>query len=185
MPSPGLPAPFKELPSTAAVLAPHEGLLIPSSQATPPLPTPHVPLPRAKPRSVLVVDMDRLTTQVTHLSLQGGQLGALVDYCTSRVEAVEDQLRASLQVLLGFDALRAVARYQEVPVEKALRKVLAMGPIERIKAYPSRPPSGNRGLSGRVRQEQTAITFDVSFPRLTLPLSSHPIVAHFYPLRDG
>lgn len=129
--------------------------------------------------------MVRLTSQVTHLSLQGGQLGALVDYCTSRVEAVEDQLRASLQVLLGFDALRAVARYQEVPVEKALRKALAMGPIERIKAYPSRPPSGNRGLSGRVRQEQTAITFDVSFPRLTLPLSSHPIVAHFYPLRDG
>lgn len=109
--------------------------------------------------------MDRLTQKVDDLSVRGDQLAREMEVCASRTEAVEDQLRVSRQLLHGFGVLRAVALQEEFPLGRALRRVLAMRLVERLKACPARPPAGDRAVSGRARQEQTAVSLDVPFPR--------------------
>lgn len=112
-----------------------------------------------------VADVDRLTKAVADLSVRGEQLEGEVAACSARTAAVEDQLQLSRQVLHGFEVLRAVAKQEEFPLGRALRRVLAMRLVERLKACPARPPAGDRAVTGRARQEQTAVSLDVSFPR--------------------
>lgn len=97
--------------------------------------------------------------------MQGAQLATDVQACVNRSDAVEEKVRAAGLVNQGLDVLRAVALQQQYSLGRALQRVLAMRLIERIRACPSRPPAGDRAVTGRARQEQTAIVLDVPFPR--------------------
>lgn len=97
--------------------------------------------------------------------MQGAQHSIDLQACLHRTGAIEDGLRATSHLTRGLEVLRAVARQQEFSLGRALKRVLAMRLLERIKACPARPPAGNRMLGGRARQEQTAVVLDISFPR--------------------
>lgn len=167
----GSAAPAMPVPATP----PPAGSSVPGSSAAAPLapaaPVPALNLPvpvpsgRRQRRSVRLADFDRLCRQVEALSVQGEQLTSDIQACCNRADAVEDKLRATGLANQGLDVLRAVAHQQEYALGRALQKVLAMRLLERIRACPSRPPAGNRVVTGRARQEQTAIVLDVPFPR--------------------
>lgn len=112
-----------------------------------------------------VSDFDMLYKKVEALSMQGAQLSMDVEARSQRTEAIADGCRESRQVTQGLDVLGAIARRKADSLGKALQRVLAMRLMERIRACPARPPVGDRAVAGRARQEQTAIAFEVPFPR--------------------
>lgn len=103
-----------------------------------------------RPRSVRVVDVDRLMAQVQALVAQE-------EGCQDRVKAIEEQLAASADGLYGIDVLRAVAVHERYRLRSALQSILASTMEERpTTAFPA---------SSRAGRQQSFMKFDWAFTR--------------------
>lgn len=128
--------------------------------SSPPSPANALPTETARPqpRSIRVSDFEKLSKQVEDLDEREKQMA-------TAVEAVQDDISSARQTLHGLDLLRAVPRQEEHPLGQCVQQVLEMRLVERLLSCPSGPPPGGRASTGRARQEQCAITFEVPFPR--------------------
>lgn len=79
--------------------------------------------------------------------------------------SVQAEFRASQEALHGLNDLRSVARPEEFALGRAIQRVLANRLLDRLKVCPAWAPACSRPVTGRARQEKTAIILAVLFPR--------------------
>lgn len=110
---------------------------------------------RARPRTVRVADMDRMSTALERIQLRCEEL----EKSMARVTAELDLSRLSLN---GMRALQEVAAQEQYPLGRSLQRRLATRVVERLKPP---PPSGlntaRASSSQRETRAKVTLAFDV------------------------